>query len=202
MQDILQAIATMFSLINPVMCATIFSGAMGDASRGERVKVATSAVAVIGVILTIAAFAGAKILSVFGVSMDAFSITGGGILAFIGFSMLMGDASASTPDDDVTSKAKRSLSPLIIFAASPGSITGVITIAAAHSGTAFPVTALVAVAVVLVVVWVLLAVSGGDSNSKKPGFAKQMVTRYMGLIVIAMGVQFILSGITGFVGTL
>ena len=203
MAELLQAVATMFSLINPVMCAAIFSTATVGASRSERVAAATKAVAVIGLVLVIAAFAGARILAVFGISMDAFSMTGGGILAFIGFSMLVGNASSSTADDDANGpKANRSLSPLIIFAASPGSITGVITISATHSGTTFPATALVAIALVLTLVWGLLVItSKAGSQPHKKGVGKQMMTRYMGLIVIAMGVQFMLSGITGFVGT-
>ena len=39
------------------------------------------------------------------------------------------------------------LAPLILFAASPGTITGVITVAAAHSERALPGTALLAIGV-------------------------------------------------------
>ena len=54
----------------------------------------------------------------------------------------------SASHDKLSEKA--SLAPLILFAASPGTITGVITLAAAHTKLMFPVTALVAVCVATV----------------------------------------------------
>jgi multiple antibiotic resistance protein len=62
---------------------------------------------------------------------------------------------------------KRSLTPLILFAASPGTITGVITLAVAYAKLALPVTALVAVAVAVAVMWVamVLMARGGSRAS-------------------------------------
>ena len=40
------------------------------------------------VILTVAGLVGAKVLHLFGVSLDAFMVAGGGVLAWLGFSML------------------------------------------------------------------------------------------------------------------
>src|SRR5215207_5841831 len=40
------------------------------------------------VILVITALVGARVLQIFGVSLDAFSIAGGGVLSWIGFAML------------------------------------------------------------------------------------------------------------------
>ena len=97
-------------------------------------------------------------LQIFGVSLDAFSIAGGGVLTWIGFSMLRGNSpQARDPSKDEHGR-KRSLTPLILFAASPGTITGVITLAVAHTKLALPVTALVAVAVAVAVTWVAMLV--------------------------------------------
>jgi multiple antibiotic resistance protein len=137
---------------------------------------------------------------VFGISLDAFSVAGGGVLMFIGFSMLQGTASPSTPENAGDQGASTaSLGRLILFAASPGTITGVITIVAAHRRPGIPITALSAIAVVLAVTWLLLLVAatrGGDA--KRPGLARDMVSRYMGLIIIAMGIQFALKGYKAF----
>jgi multiple antibiotic resistance protein len=49
------------------------------------------------------------------------------------------------------------------------------------------------------VTWLLLLVAatrGGDA--KRPGLARDMVSRYMGLIIIAMGIQFALKGYKAF----
>ena len=57
-----------------------------------RLADATKAALTVLVILVIAALAGARVLRVFGVSLDAFSIAGGGVLTWIGFSMLRGNS--------------------------------------------------------------------------------------------------------------
>ena len=91
---------------------------------------------------------------------------------------------------------------MILFAASPGTITGVITLAVADTKLALPVTALVAVSVATIVMWVVMVlVAHGGSHAKGAGgLLNDMVTRFMGLIVLAMGVQFALTGIHDFFG--
>jgi multiple antibiotic resistance protein len=123
-----------------------------------------------------------------------------GPLTWIGFSMLRGNSpQARDPSKDGAAE-KRSLTPLILFAASPGTITGVITLAVAHAKLALPVTALVAVAVAVFVMWVvmLLVARGGSGASGAGSLLHDMVTRFMGLIVLAMGVQFALTGFHNF----
>src|SRR6476620_6808818 len=155
MQDHLQAIVTVLALVNPVMCGAIFAQLEGERPRQALlVDAATAALAVL-VILLLAALLGTRILHVFGVSLDAFSVTGGGVLSWIGFTMLRGSSTdtKSTPQDNAK---KVSLAPLIMFAASPGTITGVITLAATHTGLMFPVTALVAVVLATAIMWLVI----------------------------------------------
>ena len=121
------------------------------------------------------------------------------MFSWIGFGMLRGGGTAhqgSTPD---SASHKALLTPLILFAASPGTITGVITLAAAHTRFAFPVTALVAVAVATLIMWLVIALTRRLGNrASSGGFVHDTVTRFMGLIVIAMGVQFALTGTRAF----
>jgi multiple antibiotic resistance protein len=202
MKEGLQAIATIISLVNPAICLAMFMVIEKGRSNSERVADATKAVLVVLIILLTAAFLGARILDVFGVSLDAFSVAGGGVLAWIGIAMLTGNAKPTSSDVDTASGTAKapSLSPLILFAASPGTITGVITVAAAHSKLGFPKTAVVAIAVVLALTWVLLTLTARMSNSDKAGITRDMITRYMGLIVLSMGIQFMLTGFKAFMG--
>jgi multiple antibiotic resistance protein len=197
-QDHLQAIVTVLALVNPLMCGAIFAQLEGARARNALLFDATKAALSVLVILALSALFGTKILQLFGVSLDAFSVAGGGVLSWIGFSMLRGNPTSekSAPHD---STKKVSLAPLILFAASPGTITGVITLAAAHTKLMFPVTALVAVIVATAIMWLVIMLTiylgkraGGD------GFVHDTVTRFMGLTVIAMGVQFALTGIRAF----
>ncbi|QEG33554.1 MarC family protein [Bythopirellula goksoeyrii] len=195
----LQAIATVLALVNPVMCGAIFMRVEGNRPRRDLLIDATMASLTVLVILILAALVGTRILHLFGVSLDAFSVAGGGVLSWIGFSMLSNTSSEQQQETRAEKSQKPSLAPLILFAASPGTITGVITLAAAHGKNAFPVTALVAVVVAAIGMWlwILLAISMG-SHTKGGGLVRSTATQFMGLIVIAMGIQFVLTGIREF----
>jgi multiple antibiotic resistance protein len=87
---------------------------------------------------------------------------------------------------------------VILFAASPGTITGVITLAVTHSRLEFPITALVAVAVAAPVLWIAIVLMARGGTRSRGGLMHETATRFMGLIVVAMGVQFALTGIHHF----
>ncbi len=185
----LQAFVTVLSLMNPVMCGLIFEDCDAGRSSAQRMTDATKAAVGIAVILGLSALFGAAILNLFGISLDAFSVAGGGVLVWMGFSMLRGPRA--------TSGTGSSLTPLILFAASPGTITGVITLAVAHSGSDIPVTALTAVAAATIVTWLVMALL--TSGSGKPGgrdFVRSVAQSFMGLIVMAMGVQLGFKGLS------
>lgn len=188
----IQAFVTVVSLINPAVCGMIFEAIESDRTRAERIADATKAAAAILVILELAALFGARVLTLFGISLDVFSIAGGGVLVWMGFSMLRG----SVPGTGSGS----SLTPLILFAASPGTITGVITLAVSHARADIPVRALIAVLMATLVTWVVMMVlarKGGEAKSG--GFVRATVQSFMGLIVMAMGVQFAVEGLTNLI---
>ena len=197
MDEYVQGTVTMLSLINPVVAATIFAGLETGRTRSEQSSDATKSALAILVVLIGAALAGTKLLALFSVSLDAFSVAGGAVLAWMGFGMLKGGSSSdgSSPRDG--SDPTPSLTPLILFAASPGTITGVITLSVAHTRTEFPITAIVAVAIAVFVTWVVLLLSGRRARHKK-GLLQDLSPRLMGLLVLAMGIQFGLNGFKSF----
>jgi multiple antibiotic resistance protein len=137
MKEHLQAIVTVLSLVNPVICGAMFARIETNRSPVERRADAMKEALAIVVILTLAALIGTRLLDLFGVSLDAFMVAGGGVLAWMGFSMLSGHASTSPASPDGSLNPGTSLTPLILFAASPGTITGVITLSAAHARLGF-----------------------------------------------------------------
>ena len=98
MKQHLQAIVTVLSLANPLICGAMFTQIEAGQTRATQLTDATKAALAVLVILIVAALAGARVLQVFGVSLEAFSIAGGGVLTWIGFSMLRGNSpQAQTP---------------------------------------------------------------------------------------------------------
>ena len=197
MKEHLQAIVTVLSLVNPAICGAMFAQIEENRSRGQQLADATKAMLATTVILTVSALIGTQLLHLFGVSLDAFMVAGGGVLAWMGFSMLSGQATSSTPHN-APSNSGASLTPLVLFAASPGTITGVITLSAVHTGLDLPVTALVAIAVAGLLTWLVLLLVSRATKATEGGSARDMITRFMGLIVLSMGVQFALTGLRKF----
>ena len=80
MKEQLQAIVTVLSQVNPAICGAMFAQIEENRSRGQQVADATKAVLATTVILTISALIGTQLLHLFGVSLDAFMVAGGGVL--------------------------------------------------------------------------------------------------------------------------
>jgi multiple antibiotic resistance protein len=116
----------------------------------------------------------------------------------MGFGMLGGRHTVvQAPPTNDEAAAPSSLSPLIMFAAGPGTITAVVTLAAAHTPDGFPLTAIVAAVIGAVVTFaaLLLAVGLGSHVGRS---TQAVITRFMGLIVASMGMQFVLTGLKAY----
>ena len=196
MEKQLQAIVTVLSLVNPLICGAMFTQIDAGQPRATQLADATRVTLVVLVILVVAALVGARVLQIFGISLEAFSIAGGGVLSWIGFNMMRGGQTRQTLN--AGGDAERSFAPVILFAASPGTITGVITLAVAHAKLLLPVTVLVAVAVAALVMWVVMVLMARGGSRASGGLLHDTGTQFMGLIVLAMGVQFALTGFHDF----
>ena len=137
MEQYLQAIVTVLSLVNPLICGAMFAQMEAGQSQTARLADATKVALAVSVILVIAALAGARVLQIFGVSLDAFSVAGGGVLTgSVSLCCAVTRPRFKTPRS--IAPLEQSIGPVILFAASPGTITGVITLAVAHSKLALP----------------------------------------------------------------
>jgi multiple antibiotic resistance protein len=200
LHQMVQAIVTVLAVINPVVCGSIFLTLTPQLLPTQRRRAAVRVAFSILIILLAAALIGLKVLSAFNISIDAFQIVGGMIIAFMGFDMLRGGQTVgqAPPTDDATTSP--SLAPLVMFAAGPGTIAAVVTLAAVHTPDSFPVTAMIAAVVGAGVTLVaLLLVIGVGSHIGRS--TQALVTRFMGLIVASMGMQFVLTGLKAFFKT-
>lgn len=198
LHQMVQAVVTVLAVINPVVCGSIFLTLTPKFLPAQRRWAAVRVALSILIILVASALIGLKVLSVFNISLDVFRIVGGMIIAYMGFDMLSGRhtvGQAPPPDDGAATPS--SLAPLIMFAAGPGTITAVVTLAAVHTPDGFPVTAIVAAVIGAGVTFtaLLLAITLGSHLGRS---TQAMVTRFMGLIVASMGMQFVLTGLKAF----
>ena len=201
LHHMVQAIVTVLAVINPVVCGSIFLTLTPKMALAQRRWAAVKVALIILIILVTSALIGLEVLSIFGISLDVFRIVGGLIIAYMGFDMLGGRHTVGqAPPSDDEADALNSLSPLIMFAAGPGTITAVVTLAAVHTPDGLPVTAIAAAVIGagVTLVVLLLAIRAGSRLGRS---TQAMVTRFMGLIVASMGLQFVLTGLKAFLHT-
>ena len=200
LHQVLQAIVTVLAVINPVVCGSLFLTLTPNMTAPERRREAAKVALNILIILMGSALVGLKVLSIFGISLDVFRVVGGMIIAYMGFDMLRGSHTvAQAPPENGDTSIQGSLVPLLMFAAGPGTITAVVTLAAVHTPDGLPITAITAAVVGAGVTFValILAVRLGPRLGRG---TQATVTRFMGLIVASMGMQFVLVGLKAFFG--
>jgi multiple antibiotic resistance protein len=193
-----QAVVTVLAVINPVVCGSIFLTLTRSLDSGQRWRAAVHVALVILAVLVASALVGLAVLSAFGISLDVFRIVGGMIVAYMGFGMLSGRSQVGqVPPSESDADTGGSLAPLIMFAAGPGTITAVVTLAAVHTPRGVPLTALTAAVVGTAATFgmLLLAIRAGSRLDRS---TQAFVTRFMGLIVASMGMQFVLVGLKAF----
>ena len=105
--QILQAIITVLAVINPVVCGSLFLNLTPNLTAPERRRAAIKVALNILVILVGAALIGLKVLSVFGISLDAFRVVGGMIIAYMGFDMLRGSQTVAQAPPGETARTIR-----------------------------------------------------------------------------------------------
>jgi len=198
LHQVLQAIVTVLAVINPVVCGSLFLTLTPNLTAPERRREAAKVALNILIILMGSALVGLKVFSIFGISLDVFRVVGGMIIAYMGFDMLRGSHTvAQAPPENGDTSIQGSLVPLLMFAAGPGTITAVVTLAAVHTPDGLPITAITAAVVGAGVTFValILAVRLGPRLGRG---TQATVTRFMGLIVASMGMQFVLVGLKAF----
>ena len=197
-----------FAIMNPVANTPVFLGLTADDDAGTRRKIAAKALLVSAVIIVVFCAAGKLIFTLFGITLPAFRITGGILVALVGFHMLQGGEHSTVqhPSDEDKKKSldaalQVAITPLAMpILAGPGTIATAMNYASAGTLTEFVVT--VSAFFILCAITYVFFLSGerlvkyiGDNGVK-------VITRLMGLILAVIGVQMLIHGIGGAVTAL
>ncbi|MEX0845992.1 MAG: MarC family NAAT transporter [Balneolaceae bacterium] len=201
---LLASFSSLFSVVNPFATMPIYLSLMEGNTANEKIRAARKASVYMFFVLILFLIAGTYILSFFGISLPGIQIAGGLVIVRAGFSMLSPDNGGKklTKKDEEAAMEKEdvSFSPLAMpLLSGPGSIAVVIGFGSdaqtindfAVHGVAVFLTALLAY-LILRVAPVLVKYIG------KTGMT--VITRMMGFIVLAIGVQFIINGLSKFFG--
>lgn len=198
--------AALFSVINPIGTVPIFVGLTQDDDKKERSRISLWTAINVFLILIISFFVGQYVLDFFGISIDALRIGGGLIIVSSGFSLLSGKFSKrrginKKVENEVQKRNDIALTPLAIpMLAGPGSISLLIAFYQDHQKTNEIIIASLAILTVAVTIYVIL--KSAHYLAKILGSSGIVaISRIVGFIVIAIGIQYIVSAVVSIVQT-
>jgi multiple antibiotic resistance protein len=198
----LLAATSIFFLVDPFTVIPLFLSITADSPPQERRFMARRAAWTCAIVLATFALAGSLIFKMFGITLPAFKIAGGIILLQIGLDMLQARQSStkSTPAEtqEGASKADAGIIPLgMPMLAGPGAISTVMVLVG-ESHFAWQ-HAIIYTTIAATAIASYLILNGAGRVKRYMGETGiRILTRLMGLLLVALAVQFVANGLTDF----
>lgn len=195
----LLAFTSLLAIVNPVSAVPLYLTVTSGYDRARRRATLRAAILTSVAVLVAFAFVGTAILQFFGITTNAFRITGGLLFLAVGSDMLQAKRSRESTTAEEEAEAYRAdevgIIPLgIPTLAGPGAITTVITLSAQANRLWQRAAVLGAIVGVMVVSWIVLDLA--PTILRRFGqTGLNVLTRIMGLIVMVIGTQFIIDGV-------
>ena len=183
-----------FAIMNPIANIPVFLGLVGDQDKASKRKIAKSASITAFIIVVSSVILGKYIFQLFGITIPAFKITGGILIFYVGFEMLMSKKSSihnpGIPEQDNSV----AISPLAIpILAGPGTI--ITAMNNVTDGSYIHIMIVIAI-FALMILLTYFAFNLSDIIVKKLG--KNIITvigKIMGLILAIMGAGMVVEGV-------
>jgi len=195
----LMTAGSVFFIVDPFATIPAFVVVTENDSAAKRVRMARQAAWTCFLVLTAFAFAGSIIFKMFSITLPAFKIAGGLLLFIVAVDMLQARRSQTQESaeerDAASSKEEVGISPIgIPMLAGPGAISTVMVLMgqSTHWWQAIPVFS--AIAGTAVASYYILA--GANRVRGLLGeIGIRVLGRLMGLVLVAIAVQFVLNGL-------
>lgn len=196
--------ASLITVVNPIGAIPMYLSLTNDFSKKERNDTALNTSIYFIIILLAFFFAGSSILSFFGISINAMRIAGGMIILTTGYALLSGKFEESRAinkavKEEAKAKSDVSFSPLAMpLLSGPGSISLLVSWNSEY--TELDKQLMIALAVILTGLTVFLVLRSAPMAFKLLGHAGlKAISRIMGFIVMAIAIQYIITGIVSLV---
>lgn len=199
---VLLSVTSIFFLVDPFAVIPLFLAVTASEPRPQRRGVARRAAWTCSIVLASFAIAGSLIFKAFGITLPAFKIAGGIILLQIGFDMLQarqsGQKVTAEEQQEGAEKSDASIIPLgMPMLAGPGAISTVmVLVGESHS----PWQHIVVYATIVLSSYAsFLILAGADGVRRVLGETGiRILMRLMGLLLVALAVQFVANGLIDF----
>jgi multiple antibiotic resistance protein len=194
-----ESATALFVIANPIGAVPIFISLTTNLTEQERRRTVNVASITVAIVLTASIFAGQPLLDLFGVSLPAFRVAGGILIMLMAISMLQARPGRTrrTPEETEEAATKEDVGviPLgIPLIAGPGAISTIVIYAHQRRDWMDTVFLILASLFVAITVWISLRLADPIRRLLgKTGI--NIVTRLLGLILAAVAVEFIASGV-------
>ena len=195
----LSSFITFFIIVDPIVNVPLFRAFLSDFDQKTRQNMVKKAVIVAAVVLVIFTLAGNTIFHFLGIEMYSFRIAGGIILLIIAIEMLLGRRPGTKTSAAEEEESMRSedlvVTPLAVpLLTGPGAITTGIVLFDTASGITDQVLLFAVIGLVYLLSYFILSRSEKVFDSL--GHTGTMViVRIMGLLLAAIAIQFMITGI-------
>lgn len=191
-------VGALLPIANPFSAAPVFAAITRGESRESRNRQARLASIYMACILLVALVAGALILEFFGISLQALRVAGGLIIARIGFQMLNPEPErpiSRRDQDESADKDEIAFTPIAMpLLSGPGSIAVTISMATSARSVFDYIPVAIGIILVAMVAWVVLR-SSSKIVDVMGRTGVNALTRLMGLVLVCIGVQFVVTGV-------
>ncbi len=196
-----------FSVLNPIGAIPTLISLTSNYTPEERRKVIERSITVAGGVIIGFMFIGVYIFDVLGISISDFELAGGVLLFKVAFDMLQGKTSNTklTADEEKESLSKDEIGVVPLgmpLLAGPGTITTTMIYFNLRS-TGLEDKVMVFAAVLLVIISAFIVLRFSTLLFKRLGRTGSMIiSRVMGLLLAAIGVEFMANGIISIIHTI
>lgn len=189
----------LFALVNPVGIIPVFISMTSYQTAAARNKTNLTANVSVAIILWTSLFLGDAILQVFGISIDSFRIAGGILVVTIAMSMISGklgeDKQNKQEKSETAIRESIGVVPLALpLMAGPGAISSTIVWGTRYHTWGYMLGFTIAIALFAGCCWLVFRLAPwlvrllGQTGIN-------VITRIMGLLLMALGIEFIVTGL-------
>lgn len=190
---------SLFAIVDPFAAVPTFLALTARDTAEQRRRMARTACITCGGVMAAFALLGPAIFKLFGITLAAFQIAGGLVLLLSSLDMIRAQKSPmkETPEEfaEGMSKDDIAITPLAVpLLAGPGAITTSIVLAGRAANLEQKAIFYVLIALVAFISYWVLTLAA-DSAKKLSPTILNIITRLMGLLLAAIGVQLILTAL-------
>jgi len=197
------AFSSIIIVVNPLSALLVYNSTTEFMDTGTKKKVAGHACRIAVIVLVFFTLFGSALLSLFGITISAFTVAGGVLLFGIGMEMVYARTSrakltATEKYESIDAEDISSMPLAFPMISGPGTITTVIVLSKDTPISTDPIGfSIILISVIATVLITYVIFISSDTITKKLGMREyRVVNRLMGIMLMAIAVQFIMNGIS------